>query len=501
VIPKEREADIVRLYHAEKWPVGTIASQLGHHHTTVRRVLAQSGATLPPEQVRPSIADPFVSFIVESLTKFPTLRASRLFEMVRQRGYAGGPDHFRSIVARLRPRRAAEAFLRLRTLPGEQAQVDWAHFGKITIGAATRPLLAFVMVLSWSRQLFLRFSMGASMPWFLRGHVDAFAFFGGVPRVLLYDNLKSAVLEREGAAIRFHPTLLELAAHYRFQPKPVAPARGNEKGRVERAIRYARDSFFAARAFRDVDDLNDQALAWSRGIAADRPCPEDRTHTVGQAFVEEQPKLMSLPGDVFPADERVEVEIGKTPYARFDLNDYSLPHTHVRRTLVVLASPTEVRVVDGAEVIATHARSFDRGQQIEDKAHVRDLVDHKREGREHRGIDRLHHAVPHSRELLRILAERGGNVRGTTAQIVRLLDAHPASALDAAIAEAVARGTPHVGAIRQALDRAAAERGQPPPVGLHLPTHPRIATLVVRNHPLSNYDQLRKADPDVDSDS
>jgi transposase len=92
----------------------------------------------------------------------------------------------------------------------------------------------------------------------------------------LYDNLKSAVLERQGDAIRFHPTLLAFAAHYRFEPRPVAIARGNEKGRVERAIRYVRDNFFAARTWRDLDDLNAQAEAWCLGQAADRPCPEDR---------------------------------------------------------------------------------------------------------------------------------------------------------------------------------------------------------------------------------
>ena len=112
------------------------------------------------------------------------------------------------------------------------------------------------MVLSYSRQIFLRFFLDARMENFLRGHVAAFAAWTAVPRVLLYDNLKSAVLERHGEAIHFHPTLLELAAHYHFAPRPVAVARGNEKGRVERAIRYIRESFFAAREFADLDDLN-----------------------------------------------------------------------------------------------------------------------------------------------------------------------------------------------------------------------------------------------------
>jgi len=259
MIPRALEAEILRLHHTEHWPIGTIAAQLRVHHGTVRRVLAQAGVEVRKATVRASIVEPYMAFIVETLAKYPTLRASRLYTMVRERGYRGAPDHFRAIVARLRPRPAAEAYLRLRTLPGEQAQCDWAHFGKLTIGGAVRPLMAFVMVLSYSRHLFLRFYLGASMGYFIRGHVEAFAYFKAVPRVVLYDNLKSAVLERQGEAIRFHPTLLEFAGHYRFEPRPVAVARGNEKGRVERAIRYVRDSFFAARSFTDVS---------SRGLMA-----------------------------------------------------------------------------------------------------------------------------------------------------------------------------------------------------------------------------------------
>src|SRR5437660_8019888 len=146
--------------------------------------------------------------------------------MMHERGYRGGPDHFRHIVACHRPRRPAEAYLRLRSLAGEQGQVDWGHFGHLTIGRARRTLMAFVMVLSYSRQIFLRFFLDARIESFLRGHVAAFSGWGGVPRVLLYDNLKSVVLERRGDAIRFHPTLLHFAGDYRYEPRPVAIARG-----------------------------------------------------------------------------------------------------------------------------------------------------------------------------------------------------------------------------------------------------------------------------------
>ncbi len=156
---------------------------------------------------RPSQIDAYLPFIHETLKKFPSLTASRLYAMVCERGYRGNHHHFRHLISVHRPRPITEAYLRLRTLPGEQGQVDWAHFDHLQIGRARRPLMAFVMVLSWSRQIYLRFFLDARMDSFLAGHAGAFEAWSGLPRVLLYDNLKSAVLERQGDAIRFNPQL------------------------------------------------------------------------------------------------------------------------------------------------------------------------------------------------------------------------------------------------------------------------------------------------------
>jgi transposase len=490
-VPNETEAAIVRLFLAEKWKVGTIATQLGVHPTTVVRVLDTLGVPRPNVASRPSIADPYLPLIEETLDRYPTVPASRLFQMVKERGYRGTSDgHFRRIVAKHRPQMLApsEAYHRLRTLPGEQGQVDWGSFGKITIGRAKRLLMAFVLVLSFSRYIFLRFFTNQKLPVFMRGHEQAFEAFGGGPRVLLYDNPKTVVLERYGPAIRFHPRLLEFAKHYRYEPRPVAVARGNQKGRVERAIRYIRDSFWPARAWRDLDDLNAQAKAWCDGLAADRPWVEDRTKTVRQAFEEERSRLLALPNDTHPVDEREEVYCGKTPYVRFDLNDYSIPHTHVQRTLTVLASPTEVRVLHGQEIIATHPRTFDKGQQIEDATHIAALTAHKDDARRHRGQDRLRHAAPSSERLLIAAAERGDNLGGITAVLLRLLDQYGAAELEIAIVEALDRSVPHPHAVRQCLDRRRHQRDLPPPVSLPLPSDPRIATLAVRPHDLKSYD-------------
>ena len=191
-IPPELEAQILRYHHVEKWRIGTIARQLHVHHGTVMRVLAQAGLPRTGQAARRSQIEPYLPFILATLQKFPTLTASRLYAMVRERGYRGGPDHFRHLVACHRPRSPAEAYLRLRSLPGEQGQVDWGHFGHLTIGRARRPLMAFVMVLSYSRRIFLRFFLDARMESFLRGHAAAFAAWNGCARVLLYDNLRSA---------------------------------------------------------------------------------------------------------------------------------------------------------------------------------------------------------------------------------------------------------------------------------------------------------------------
>jgi transposase len=489
-IPPEVEAQILRLHHVEKWRRGTIARQLHVHHGTVTRVLAQAGLprTDPPQ--RGSKVDPYRPLILETLQKYPQLTASRLFAMVCERGYNGSPDHFRHVIACLRPRPPAEAYLRLRTLPAEQGQCDWGHFGHLTIGRARRALMAFVMVLSYSRQIFLRFFLDARIENFLRGHAAAFAAWKGCPRVLLYDNLRSAVLERHGDAIRFHPTLLAFAAHYRFEPRPVAVARGNEKGRVERAIRFVRDSFFAARQFSDLDDLNRQAENWCLGIAADRPCPEKKEVTVRETFAEEAPKLLPLPDNAYPLTERVAVKVGKTPYVRFDLNDYTVPYTKVRHLLTVLADPDTVRIVDGAEVLACHPRSYDKGAQIEDPTHLEALANEKRAARRHRGVDRLATAAPAAQTLLQGAAGRGDNLGAITTELLRLLDRYGASELDVAIRVALERGVPHPNAVRLALERRREQRNEAPPVAVELPDHVKARDATVRPHRLETYDQL-----------
>lgn len=487
-IDKEIEAKILRYHFVEKWRTGTIATQLGIHHSVVDRVLAHAGLPKIERTRRASMIDPYLPFIIETLNEFPTLTAARLYEMAKQRGYQGGPSQFRQRISELRPRQLPEAYLRLKTLPGEQAQVDWGHFGHIQIGHAKRPLMAFVMVLSWSRQIFLQFYLNQQMENFLRGHVAAFEAWQGLPKNLLYDNLKSAVLERQGPAIRFHPTLLDLASHYRFKPRAAAPARGNEKGRVERAIRYIRDSFFAGRHYQSLDDLNAQANDWCQGVSADRPCPENRELTVREAFLQEKPSLLALPDNPFDTDEQKQVKAQKTPYVRFDLNDYSISHQQVQKLLTVNASLKLVRIIDGDELIAEHPRSFSKGEQIELESHINALWLAKTNAKQHRGQDRLSHASQHAQALLEQSVARGHALKATVRALNQQLDDYGRDELDCALKEALTQQSPYAEAVQQILERRRDGRQQPPPIAVALPD--KVKGYSVKPGRLKDYDNL-----------
>ena len=497
-LSREQESDILRYYFAEKWRIGTIARQLNLHHSSVERVIAQAGIPKPERTRRPSIIDPYLPFIVDTLAQYPSLTAARLYQMAVERGYPGGPSHFREHVAQLRPKKLPEAFLRLKTLPGEQAQVDWACFGDVQIGQAKRQLMAFVMVLSYSRRIFVQFFLNARMGPFLQGHVNAFEQWQSVPRVCLYDNLKSAVLSRQGRAIEFNPALLELAAHYRFEPRPVAVARGNEKGRVERAIRYIRDNFFAGRTWSDLDDLNAQALAWSQGFAMDRRCPGDTSRTVREVFAEEQSKLMVLPDNPFAAEEKLAVSVGKTPFVRFDLNDYSDPHEYVRCNLTVVADEQRVRVLHEHQVIACHPRHYGKAEQLIQGEHTAALVQYKKQAKSHQGQHRLQAACPQTEQLLQQAIERGHPLATTIRLLLQSLADYGSQAYCRAVNQALASDSPHANAVAQILQWEREKQHQPPPVAMTV-TNPK-AQIQVKTASLDHYKTLVTTD-DIEGES
>jgi transposase len=494
VISPEQTAEIRRLFFAEHWKVGTIATALGLHPDTVRRAVATEHFQRR-QILRPSQTDPYLDFLRQTLERYPRLRATRLYEMVRARGYAGSIVQLRRAVARLRPL-PREPFLTLRTFPGEEGQVDWAHFGEVQVGHARRRLSGFLLTLSYSRALALEFFFDQTLENFLRGHVRAFERLGGAPRTLLYDNLRSAVLQRRGEVIEFHPRLLELAAHYHFAPRPCAPGRGNEKGRVERAIRYVRDSFFAARPFTTLDDFNAQARRWCDQVAYQRPWPGDDRRTVAAALEEERPRLLPLPAHPFDAELVLPVRSGKTIYVRFDLNDYSIPPELVGRRLLLAASDTTVRLLDGAREVARHRRSYDRHQILTDPAHQEALLEHKRRALGASPSGRLLAAVPEIEALLQAAVERGEPAAGQTTRLLQLLDDYGASALRTAVVEALERSTPRASSVAYLLTRAQRRRKAAPLPAVYLERRPDLEHLHVQTPNLETYDELTRRDTD-----
>jgi transposase len=485
MISPETRALIRRYFYAEHWRIGTIASELGVHPDTVCNAIESE--RFHSASMRPSLADPYLGFVRQTLDEHPRLRATRIHAMLRDRGYTGSVVQLRRAVARLRPHKQ-EPFLQLHTLAGEQAQVDWAHFGHVMVGRAKRALSCFVMTLSYSRALYLEFFFDQTMENFLRGHVHGFAAWRGQPRVILYDNLKSVVLERRGDQIHFHPRLIELSGHYHFAPRPCQVRAGNQKGRVERAIRYVRDSFWAGRVFTTLAECNRQAWLWRDEVAHQRRWPGGDHRTVAEAFAEEQPRLLPPAQHPFPTECIVPVQSRKTIYVRFGLNDYSIPPQAVGRPLTLAASDTTVRILDGSVELARHVRSYDRHQLVLDPAHQDAVLALKRKAFHATPGGRLEQAVPESRQLLDLAFAQGESAGTQTAQLMKLLESHGAAALRRAIQEALARNTPRASSVAFLLRR----QPRTAPAALDLSRHPHLATLHVRPQDLETYDQLAR---------
>jgi transposase len=499
MIDPEVVAKIRLLFFAEHWKIGTIATQLNLHRDTVRAALETDRFNRPKQDRVSRKTDPYVDFIRQTLAQYPRLRSTRIFQMIRARGYEGGASQLRRLVARLRPV-VQEAFLQLRTFPGEQAQADWADFGPVCIGRARRRLSCFVITLSWSRALALHFFFDQSLESLLYAHVQAFQQFQGAPRVILYDNMRSVILARYENQVRFHPRLLELAAHYHFAPQPCRPARGNEKGRVERSIRYIRESFFAARPFTTLEDFNRQARLWCDQVAHQRRWPQGDSRIVAQVLAEEQPRLLPLPVHPLETDRMLSLHSGKTIYVRFDLNDYSIPPTAVGRDLTLLASPSSIRILQDGVEIARHHRCWDRHEVIEEPAHRQALLEEKRRALGSSPSGRLRLAVPESETLLQELFRRGEAIGPATTQLLQLLDDYGAEELRIALHLALERATPRLSSVAYLLRQRQRRKQSRPlrPVQLH--RRPDLADLHVQPHRSNTYDELAQPSPEKNDD-
>lgn len=445
-IPADKEAEIRRLYFAEHWKRGTIAAQLGVHPDVVKRVLGRFGPK--PGTPRPSslLLDPYRQFIDETLAQYPRLVATRLFDMLRARGYEGSLRTVRRYVRKARPR-PRRAYLDLQTLPGEVAEVDWAHVGELRVAGGHRPLWAFVMMLGYSRSLFAELVLSLDVSSLRRSLIRAAEHFEGNPRAWLFDNAKTVVVERRGALVRFQHDLVELAGQMHVELRVCDPGAPHQKGGVERAIRYLKGRFFAARHIRDIAQGNRELLTFLSETADERPHPRLVGRTVGEAFEQERSRLLPLPTTMPPIELVTPVNVDVQGFVHLDTNRYSVPSEYAPGSLTMVSTDTQLRFLDGEKEVASHARCWGRKQTLEKLEHRQALLDEKRAARAVKGRDRLIAEAPAMEVLLARWLDRDHNLGSMIARTLKLLDAYGARVLRAAVDDMVARDLVDLGAL------------------------------------------------------
>jgi transposase len=499
MITAEMRAEMRRLVLVERWKVETVARRFSVHHSVVRRAV-RDGVEPKPRVAPPSVLEPFKPYVVERLLAYPALTSARLFAELRQRGYTGSIAMLRRYVAKVRVPHSKKVYLRVEVEPGEQAQVDWGSFGHLRVGTSQRPLSAFLMVLSWSRALFVDFALDQKMDTFCRLHRRALEHFGGVPRRILYDNLKSVVLHHVGQTVQFNPTFLGFAGHYLFEPV-AAPVRYPEaKGRVESSVKYLRHSFFYGRSFASIGDLRRQCALWlaetanARLHATTRERPADR-------LLLEKPRLRPLPKRPFDTDLVLPVIVSKEARVRLDANSYSVPPDLVGKTVHLRADDKTVRVVaDGVEV-ASHTRCWDRRRAIEDPAHIQKLVERRKAAQGPKHKDRIASLAPECRLYLQEIARHKVDLRTEVRRLQRLVDIYGETEVASGMARALAQRTFGARYVRVLIDQSRFARGLGEPPEPIITGNPTADDIVVEPHDLETYDALFQGRHDQDTHS
>ena len=488
MITAEMRAQMRRLVLVEAMKIETAARRFGVHHSVVRRALRDPGRP-PTAAPRPSRLDPWKPYVVERLTELPLLTSARIFQELQERGYTGSAKHLRRYVAQVREPRSRKAYLRVEFDPAEQAQVDWGSFGYLRIGTSRRPLSVFAMVMSWSRATYLDFALDQKMETFCRMHRQALEFFGGVPRRVVYDNLKSVVLHHVGSTIQFNPRFLAFAGHYLFEPT-AAPVRYPEfKGRVEASIKYIRHAFFYGRSFTSLEDLRIKAARWRDEVANERIHGTTRERP-SQRLLVERPRLRALPPHPFDTDIIIPLVVSKEARVRFDANSYSVPPKYVGKTVNLRADDRQVRVMcDGVEV-AAHARCWDKQRHIEDPAHVRQLLDRRKAARGPSRRERLIAACPEARLYLHEIGRRRIRLDHELEKLFRLVDLYGEADVTMAIGKAVMQRSFGARYVRTLCDQARFARGQGEPPEPVITGNHAADSLTVDPHPMETYDAL-----------
>lgn len=386
---------------------------------------------------RASQLDPYKSRIVAWLDAHP-YSAVQIAQRLRECGYTGGITTVRDYVRRIRPR-SREAFLRLSFAPGEAAQVDWGEWGTIGIGGTRRRLSFFVMVLCYSRMLYVEFCVSQQMEQFLGAHLNAFAGLG-IPKRLIVDNLRSAVLRRHvGEAPVFNPRYLDFARLLGFEISACNVRAAHEKGRVERGVGYVKANLLNGLELADLASLNASARLWLDTVANVRIHGATRRKPI-EMYAEEQGTLQRLDGRPYDIARVLDVRASRQFRVVLETNTYSVPARHAGQRLTLKAWPERVCVYHGEQLVARHPRCYDRHQDIEDPEHAKLLLAQRRSAREQRLMLRFLALSPQAQAYYDGLAAKRTNARDHVRRIVALAENHGDAAVGRALEDGIAFG-------------------------------------------------------------
>jgi transposase len=475
-------ARIRRLHFYEHYTIHAVAQVVGFHRDTVKRILYGDGSPNSSHR-RIQIVDQFLPVIEEHLNQYPSIRSTALIRILRERGYKGS---YSSLLRAVRPirKKVKRTFRPMQVFQGEQGQVDWAHFGNLDVRGGERKVYLFVMVLSWSRALFAKFTFDQKTDSFLRLHEEAFTYFGGNPRHILYDNLKSAVLERYQDKIRFNPQLVEFSGCYGYQPRACRPFAGNQKGRVERAIRYIRDNFFSGYSMTDIEKANEDIRTWLDTEANNRQWPDNKQRNIGEVWEEEKQFLIS------PIEKKISPRLSsnlrsnKCSLVRFDLNDYSIPWEYTREIVTAEADDFTVVFYHQGKKIAEHNRSWSRGERITKDEHWQD--------KERQGLhnaDSLLLRFPDLDEIYRTLVDRGESLRTLKRHMQEIRNLYGDRLFQQALRIAKKRTMYHPSQITRIIVGLEKANSHTPRSAVQL-NRKELAEMEIRSHELETYDNL-----------
>jgi len=411
------------------------ARALGLHPETVSKYSRSEHYRQRPGVKRGSRLDQYKGLIVRWLDTHP-LSKQQIFQRLREAGYCGGLTVLKDYLRTIRPPRQ-KVFLKLAFTQGECAQVDWGEYGSIAVGSTRRKLSFFVMVLCYSRQMYVEFTVSQTMEHFLACHQNAFAVLG-IPEKIMVDNLKSGVLKRlVGEAPVLNPRYVDFARHQGFKIAPCNIRAGWEKGRVESGVGYVKKNFLAGLELADFAHVNPAAQVWLAEIANVRIHGETHRRPV-DLFAEERAHLK--PANANPYDLARVLSLRASSQFRIvlDTNRYSVPARFAGQLLTVKAYPDRLCLYDQNELIARHARSFDRRQDIEDPDHPKALLEQRHNAREQRLLSQFLALTANAQPYYEGLVARRFNARGHVRKILALAEIYGKSDTERAIDDALA---------------------------------------------------------------